>query len=217
MNLLLVGTVVLGGVLSDSIGMKIADKEKGVVITLKISVMLMIFFIIPAFCLLNQQRVLTTIIGLLIFVVICGLFGGNLGIFMVMMFPSKTRYVCMGLSYNIANAIFSGTAAIINTCLVMSASSSTQRGSGSNILSPLLDDGRYRPCYYIIAISCLSLASLTYALPYVKAQRSIQRVSKAQGEAFSYNGMHPWSGDEIHLTDCDEADDAKLCEYNDNK
>lgn len=207
MNLLLVGTVVLGGLLSDDIGLRMADKEKGVIITLKLSTMLMIFFIIPAFYLLNQQRVLTTAIGLLIFVMICGMFGGNLGIFMVMMFPSRTRYVCMGLSYNIANAIFSGTAAIINTCLVMSSTSS-ERVSENNFLTSLVYDGRYRPCYYIIAISCLSLTSLTYFLPRVKAQRSIERVRKAQGEAFRYN--------QIHLSG-EEGDEAKLCEYNDNK
>lgn len=212
MNLLLVGTVVLGGLLSDNIGTKIADKEKGVVVTLKLSIMLMIFFVIPAFSLLNQQTVLTTVLGLLIFVIIAGLFGGNLGIFMVLMFPVKTRYVCMGLSYNIANAIFSGTAAIINTCLVMSGDVNTsQRIRDNNFLTSLLYDGRYRPAYYIIAISCVSLATLTYALPYVKTQRSIQRVHKANCEAFSYNAIH-------HMSACEVVcDDTKLCDYNDNK
>jgi hypothetical protein len=63
-------------------------------------------------------------------------------------------YKC--LAYNVANAIFSGTAPFVQTSLVLSSNFVAEE-SLRPLLSPyyLLHDGRLRPSYYLTAVAIM--------------------------------------------------------------
>jgi len=46
-----------------------------------------------------------------------GITGGSLGAYLVFAFPPKVRYTCLALGYNVALALFGGSAALIATAL----------------------------------------------------------------------------------------------------
>ena len=99
------------------------------------------------------------------------LMGGCMPHVMVELFPEPVRYICMGIAYNIENALISGTAAIAQTYLVMS--SSVPRHSGwltdfdNYWLSPLQAlflDNRLHPAAYLQLVSVLAFCSLHWGI-----------------------------------------------------
>lgn len=85
--------------------------------------------------------------------------------------------------------MFSGTAPIVQTALVLSspyiaADSSSQPQSLHPMLSPyyLRHDGRLRPAYYMMLISVISFLALTFGVPYcerVRASKEETRYTEA--------------------------------------
>lgn len=69
-------------------------------------------------------------------------------------------------AYNVAHAIFSGTAPIIQTELVLTAAS---KHPGPHI--NLTDDGRFRPAYYLMSIEVLALLALTFGHAYCQSKK----------------------------------------------
>jgi len=85
------------------------------------------------------------------------------------------RYFCCGdthannvTAYNTAHALFSATAPVIQTALVLS-STSTSSGSVGDL--DILHDGRLRPAYYLAATAVVSMLTLTLAAPYCERRR----------------------------------------------
>jgi len=141
----------------------------GNILLMKVSIILMIALIIPAFGLMNTNTVSGAVLAQLIFTVSLSLYGASLPSFIVQRFTKTHRYTILGLSYNISNAIFAGTISVIQLSLVMSSKQNTDATSLTDFVisaSMLQHDGRYRPCYYVIAIGLVSLSALTYWLPH---------------------------------------------------
>jgi hypothetical protein len=115
--------------------------------------------------------------GQALFAIALGIFGGNLPAFLVSMFEPHLCYSGVGLSYNVAHAVFSGTAPIIQTSLVLSGD---QPYSSARIYFPslqpinLVHDGRFRPAFYLMAVATLSLITLVVFVPYVRAQKALR-------------------------------------------
>lgn len=85
-------------------------------------------------------------------------------------------YYTYTLAYNIAHAIFSGTAPIIQTALVLSAANHVPHHIGKEEFLPHFDlrnDGRLRPAYYIIAVASVSLLSLVFLAPKLSERRHL--------------------------------------------
>ena len=130
------------------------------------------------------------------------LFGSNLPAFMVSQFPVRNRYSGIGIgkfelmmflatyqiskcflsfycvAYNLAHAMFSGTAPIVQTALVMSSPYiAAQSSNGHQSIHPHLSpyyirhDGRLRPAYYMISVSIISFMALTFGVPYCERKR----------------------------------------------
>jgi len=59
------------------------------------------------------------VIGQALLVIPVGIFGGNIAVVVCDLFPHNARYTGVGLTYNIANAVVAGTAALVQTHLVM--------------------------------------------------------------------------------------------------
>jgi len=146
----------LAGWIGDVIGKYLNDRKAGNRVAMMIATVLMIFSALPAMYLITNKDILGMIFGLLIWIISISLFGANLPSFMVFKFSKKIRYLAIGISYNISNAIFASSAPMIATFLIHSSN----RESSSSIITTLLHDSAYRPCYYLIIISIIVLITL---------------------------------------------------------
>ena len=100
----------ISGFLSDRIG------RKKIMVT---SAVLMALLIYPIFWLMaNHGGYIYAISGLVIFSFLVGFYSGPIPAFLVDLFPAKIRYTGIGLSYNIAAALFGGTFPLVATYLI---------------------------------------------------------------------------------------------------
>ena len=83
-------------------------------------------------------------------------------------------------AYNVAHAIFSGTAPIVQTALVLSSPRIAAQSSSQDVsLRPhlsayyLRNDGRLRPAFYMVLVSIISLLALTFGVPYCEKKRKV--------------------------------------------
>lgn len=106
--------MILGGFLSDRFGRKPL---------LLIGLALNAVLCIPAYMLAAQGSLATAVLGQSILAVACGLFWGPLGIALIELFPTRTRYSASAVSYNLAYTIFGGTAPFLGTYLVAQSGS----------------------------------------------------------------------------------------------
>ena len=73
---------------------------------------------LPAFLLLGKGSAATTMLGVLLLAIPVSLYVSNLASSLPALFPTSSRYGGMGLSYNLAVALFAGTAPFIMEALV---------------------------------------------------------------------------------------------------
>ncbi len=93
----------------------------------------------PLFLLISESSFFAVVVGQVLFGMIISLFSGPGPAALVEMFPTNVRYSALGISYNLAVAVFGGTAPFIATFLVSR--------TGSNI----------SPGLYLIAAAVISL------------------------------------------------------------
>lgn len=72
----------------------------------------------PIFMLINSGNFSLILLGLLLYALINGAFLGPVPAVLVELFPTSIRYTAMAISYNIAGALFGGTAPIVATWLI---------------------------------------------------------------------------------------------------
>ncbi|AXE39371.1 Proline/betaine transporter [Acidipropionibacterium virtanenii] len=99
----------LAGALSDRIGRRAV---------LRMASIGGIVLAVPAFLLMMHGAVWSTLLGLFVLSVPVALYVSNLASCLPSLFPTSSRYGGMGISYNIAAAMFSGTAPFIMESLV---------------------------------------------------------------------------------------------------
>ena len=78
---------------------------------------------LPAFLLLGKGSAATTMLGVLLLAIPVSLYVSNLASSLPALFPTSSRYGGMGLSYNLAVALFAGTAPFIMEALVSATGS----------------------------------------------------------------------------------------------
>ena len=153
----------LFGMLADYLGSCFKSAEKGITFEMKLGLALAIVLMIPAMLLLCVGGLGSAIWAQIFFVIIMSSFGSCLPAFMIIQFPPELRYAGMGISYNIAQAIFSGTAPFIQTEMVLSGHQPVDHMS-DNFFEPLRrNDSRLWPAYYIIAVAFLSFIAMLLA------------------------------------------------------
>ena len=121
------------GTLADRVG------RKPVLIGACISFILLSY---PAFLLLTLGGIWPVIALILLGAILAGN-DGVLATFLTEMFPTKVRYTCFGLSFNLGNAIFGGTAPFIATFLILQT------------------DNQFAPAFYLMAAALVALVALT--------------------------------------------------------
>ena len=73
---------------------------------------------VPSFLLLEHRQLWSTLLGLVLLAYPTAAYVGNLASSLPALFPTSSRYGGMGISYNVAVALFGGTAAFIMEALV---------------------------------------------------------------------------------------------------
>ena len=97
---------------------------------------------IPAFAILSSGRVATTVVVELVLCACLTINDGSLASFLTESFPTHVRYTGFAFTFNMANAIFGGTAPFICTWLI--------RTTGSAMA----------PAYYLAGVACLALIAI---------------------------------------------------------
>ena len=128
-----VAFVFISGKLSDTFG------RKKMLIT---ACVLFVVLTVPAFMLLNTADFFIVLAVELVMCFILTINDGTLSSYLTETFPTDVRYTGFALSFNLANAIFGGTAAMISTALIAA--------TGSTVA----------PAWYMVIIALIALIAM---------------------------------------------------------
>ncbi|TYD00134.1 MHS family MFS transporter [Arthrobacter echini] len=128
-----IGFIFLTGALSDRYG------RKKVLISASVTFILLT---VPAFALLGTGNFLIIVLVQILLGAMLTLNDGTLPCFLAEMFPTRVRYTGFAVSFNLANAIFGGTAPFVATFLIAT--------SGSDLA----------PAWYLVAAAVVSLIAV---------------------------------------------------------
>lgn len=128
-----VAFVFISGKISDIFG------RKKMLIT---ACILFVVLTVPAFMLLNTADFAVVLAVELVMCFVLTINDGTLSSYLTETFPTDVRYTGFALSFNLANAIFGGTAAMISTWLIST--------TGSNVA----------PAWYMVVISLIALLAM---------------------------------------------------------
>ena len=97
---------------------------------------------VPAFMMLNTGDFIVVLVVELLMCAALTINDGTLASYLTETFPTEVRYSGFALSFNMANAIFGGTAALVSTTLIAA--------TGSNMA----------PAWYMVAIAAIALVAM---------------------------------------------------------
>ncbi|WP_165062497.1 MULTISPECIES: MFS transporter [unclassified Adlercreutzia] len=103
---------------------------------------LFIVLTVPAFMLLNTAQFIIVLGVELVMCFVLTINDGTLSSYLTETFPTDVRYTGFALSFNLANAIFGGTAAMIGTALISA--------TGSNLA----------PAWYMVVVAVVALVAM---------------------------------------------------------
>ncbi|MBO9354877.1 MFS transporter [Bordetella petrii] len=107
-------TMILGGYLSDRLGRKPM---------LLAALLFNACVSIPAYVLASKATLPSAIVAQTLLAIGMGMFSGPMGIALLELFPTKTRFSASAISYNLAYTIFGGTAPFLGAWLVLQTGS----------------------------------------------------------------------------------------------
>jgi len=128
----------IGGIIGDKVGRKPMLIAGAAAIAV---------FAIPCFMLVTSGSLALAIVGQLLFVVPLCIYGGGCYTFFVEIFTTRTRFTSAAVSYNVAYALFGGTAPFIGTALI---------GASGNNIAP----GIYLAVAAVIVLLLLTLTKV---------------------------------------------------------
>lgn len=138
-----IGFIFLTGSLSDKFG------RKKVLIAASI---LFVLFTVPSFMLLDSGSFAIILLVQIVLGLMLALNDGTLPSFLAELFPTKVRYSGFAVSFNLANAIFGGTAPLIATWLI---------ATSGNLLAP----GWYLMIVAVVALIAVAVSAETSRKP----------------------------------------------------
>lgn len=160
MSLVLVCLFPLAGLLGDAVTAWYGDSNKlstsGYRAVMVTGAALLVICSIPSFYLIAKRELWSVCAGYFMFAVALALFGGNMPVYLVYKFPPSARYTGVGLGYNIANAIFASSAAVVMTTLSIWDNVSESKG--------------LFPSLYLSGIAFFSFLTLLIFDPFLVSQ-----------------------------------------------
>lgn len=144
-----VAFVFLSGKISDRFG------RKRMLIT---ACVLFVLLTVPAFMLLNTADFFIVLAVELVMCFVLTINDGTLSSYLTETFPTDVRYTGFALSFNLANAIFGGTAAMISTALIA--------GTGSNLA----------PAWYMVTVAAVALVAMV--LSHENSHKKLDEIGK---------------------------------------
>lgn len=144
-----VGFVFVSGLISDRFG------RKKMLIAACVA---FIAFTVPAFMLLNTANFFIVLAVELVMCFILTINDGTLSSYLTETFPTEVRYTGFALSFNLANAIFGGSAAFVATSLI--------EVTGSNLA----------PAWYMVGVSVVALVAMI--LSHENSNKHLDEVGK---------------------------------------
>jgi hypothetical protein len=166
----------IAGAIGDFVGWlnsnNVGGYRKGYQIVMMTAIWLMLISAIPSFMMLSDDSITMILVGMGMLATATALFAGNLPAFMVSQFPAMQRYSGIGIAYNIANALFAGTAPTIQTALVMSSfggddidhTQADDVNTDTTIIEYLLHDRLIRPAYWLMIVAMISLCAMAFCI-----------------------------------------------------
>jgi hypothetical protein len=179
MTLLLIFFMPLAGMMGDYMQHIYGESDNGYRRILMIGCAITTVFGAPAFALINHRQIWSAAMGMMVFVVSIAIYGGNLPALIVEQFTVRHRYSGLGIAYNLSNALFAGTAPMVQTYLVVQA---TELDNIQGISSLL-------PAVYLCIVSIISLTVLFWAPPII-ANRRIELDKKIYHMKFSHKDKY---------------------------
>lgn len=128
-----VAFIFASGKLSDTFG------RKKMLVT---ACVLFVLLTVPAFMILNTAQFALVLVAELVLCFILTLNDGTLSSYLTETFPTEMRYTGFALSFNLANAIFGGTAPMISTWLIAVTGSTMS------------------PAWYMVAVALVALVAM---------------------------------------------------------
>lgn len=146
-----VAFIFISGKISDRFG------RKKMLIT---ACVLFIVLTVPAFMLLNTAQFGLVLIVELVMCFVLTINDGTLSSYLTETFPTDVRYTGFALSFNLANAIFGGTAAMIGTALIAV--------TGSTLA----------PAWYMVVVSVVALVAMI--LSHENSDKALDQIGKTE-------------------------------------
>ncbi len=140
---LLIATMPIAGLLADRFGYKRI---------LGVGALVTGILVYPLFRWIDSGTIVATAVALSIFALINGLLQGAMPVAMAELFPARLRYSAMAIGYNIALAIFGGTAPLVATWLIKTT---------GNLAAP---------AWYLVAIAAITFIVTLTMRPHQERQ-----------------------------------------------
>ena len=156
---------------------------------MKGAALLMLLTCVEAYQLILHSRAqhLRLVTGQIILTICTALYGGNMAIVLVELFPAKIRYTGMGISYNLCNAIVAGTTTIAQSYLVMTdelhvsvqwLTDTSGRYYWCSPMQALFADRRLHAAFYLQCVSVLAIFSLSLGIASCNRKGILNRLRK---------------------------------------
>ena len=123
-----------------------------------IACILFVVLTVPAFMLLNTAQFFVVLGVELVMCFVLTINDGTLSSYLTETFPTDVRYTGFALSFNMANAIFGGTAAMIGTALIAA--------TGSTLA----------PAWYMVAVAAVALVAMI--LSHENSHKKLDEIGK---------------------------------------
>ena len=169
----------------ETVAQELSNRVWGYTVVMRGAAGLMLLTCVGAYQLLLGGAVNWSLVaaGQAILTLCTALYGGNMAVVLVELFPIPVRYTGMGVSYNMCNALVSGTATIAQSYLVMTDGLHSNAPwltdiSGKYLwCSPfqaLFADQRLHAAFYLQCVSVLAIFSLSVGITSC-SHRSLRR------------------------------------------
>lgn len=167
-TVLLVILLPISGMIGDRVYKYFGNNDNGYSFVMLVGAAIAAIFAAPAFILINLKDRLAVFAGQAILAASLALFGANLPVFLVSKFDIESRYLAVGICYNLASAFFGGTSPLAQTAWIIYLDSPNR--DFSNIFVSTM------PCIFLVFWALMAMIVISYSIQ--ASNEPLQELSK---------------------------------------